>query len=128
MARVRPSAAGSQNQERPATWAQVRIAFETALDRAGIKDFRFHDLRHTFASHFVMRGGSLQDLRKILGHADFKMTLHYAHLSTKHLRAPMERMEGLTSAHRSAQSAKIGSDRRVSSSAPVAQVDRAAVS
>jgi len=40
-------------------WGQVRTAFETALDRAGIKDFRFHDLRHTFSSHFVMRGGSL---------------------------------------------------------------------
>jgi site-specific recombinase XerD len=67
-----------------------------ALKRAGIKGFRFHDLRHTFASHFVMRGGSLKTLQAILGHADYKMTLRYSHLSPAHLRADMERMEGLT--------------------------------
>ena len=112
-------------------WGQVRTAFETALARADIADFRFHDLRHSFASHFAMRGGSLQDLKELLGHSDLKMTLRYAHLSTKHLRQSIERLEGLTrtvSAHRSAQSAKIGADRLVSPDAPVAQVDRAAVS
>ena len=41
----------------------------------------FHDLRHSFASWFVMRGGSLQALLTILGHADIKMTLRYAHLA-----------------------------------------------
>ena len=39
-------------------WGQVRTAFQTALDRAGIKGARFHDLRHSFASHFMMRGGN----------------------------------------------------------------------
>ena len=77
-------------------WGQIRTAFTTALTRAGIEAFRFHDLRHTFASHFLMRGGSLYDLKEILGHSDIKMTMRYAHLSPQHLRAGMERMEGLT--------------------------------
>jgi integrase len=114
-----------------AAWGQVRTAFSQALTRAGIKGFRFHDLRHTFASHFVMRGGSLKALQEILGHADYKMTLRYSHLSPAHLRADMDRMEGLiplASAHGSAQNAVESPRRRVSPYAPVAQVDRAAVS
>lgn len=47
--------------------------------------FRFHDLRHTFASHFVMNGGSLCDLQKLLGHARFEETQRYAHLTPEHL-------------------------------------------
>src|SRR4029453_12486549 len=81
-----------------AAWGQVRTAFTQTLTRAGITGFRFHDLRHTFASHFVMRGGSLKALQEILGHADYKMTLRYSHLSPAHLRADMDRMEGLTPA------------------------------
>src|SRR5215831_8782620 len=75
---------------------QVRTAFSQALMRAGITGFRFHDLRHTFASHFVMRGGSLKALQEILGHADYKMTLRYSHLSPAHLRADVQRLDGLT--------------------------------
>jgi len=55
-----------------------------------------------------MRGGSLKALQEILGHADYKMTLRYSHLSPAHLRADMDRMEGLTpsaSAQGSAQTA-----------------------
>ena len=46
---------------------------------------RFHDLRHCFASHFMMNGGNLYDLQKILGHTQFEMTQIYAHLSPDHL-------------------------------------------
>jgi site-specific recombinase XerD len=49
------------------------------------KTIRFHDLRHTFASQFMMHGGNLYDLQKILGHSDSKMTQIYAHLSPEHL-------------------------------------------
>lgn len=50
---------------------------------AGCRPLRrpFHALRHTFASHFVMSGGSILALQKLLGHADIKMTLLYAHLA-----------------------------------------------
>jgi integrase len=79
-------------------WGQIRRAFEGALAKAGIKDFRFHDLRHTAASHLVMRGATLRDVQEILGHADLKMTQRYAHLSPAHLRGAVERLEGLTHA------------------------------
>ena len=74
----------------------MRPAFESALAKAGIKGFRFHDLRHTAASHLIMRGASLRDVQEILGHADLKMTQRYAHLSPAHLRGAVERLEGLT--------------------------------
>ena len=50
---------------------------------AGIEDFRFHDLRHTFASWYMMNGGDLYELAKILGHSNIKMTERYAKLGKK---------------------------------------------
>jgi site-specific recombinase XerD len=49
------------------------------------KTFRFHDLRHTFASHFMMNGGNIYDLQKILGHTSLEMTQRYAHLAPEHV-------------------------------------------
>ena len=59
--------------------------FKAAQRRAGVQPIRFHDLRHTFASHFMMKGGNVYDLQKILGHSTVKMTERYAHLSPTHL-------------------------------------------
>jgi integrase len=53
----------------------IRTAFENAVDVAKVGELIFHDLRHSFASWFVMRGGSLEALREILGHRDIKLTL-----------------------------------------------------
>ena len=57
-------------------WAleSIRTGFENAVEAAGLGDFTFHDCRHHFASWFVMRGGSRQALKEILGHRDIKMT------------------------------------------------------
>ena len=77
-------------------WGQIRTGFETAIRKAALPDFRFHDLRHTAASHMVMRGRSLKEVQEILGHSDFKMTLRYAHLSPAHLRTAVESLDGLT--------------------------------
>ncbi len=60
-------------------------SFEDMLERAAIKDFRFHDLRHTFASWFMMNGGDLYELAKILGHSNIKMTERYAKLGRQHI-------------------------------------------
>ena len=64
---------------------RVEGSFETILDMAEIRDFRFHDLRHTFASWYMMNGGDLYELAKILGHANIKMTERYAKLAKKHI-------------------------------------------
>jgi integrase len=45
----------------------------------------FHDLRHTFASHFIMNGGNILALQRILGHTSLAMTMRYAHLAPDHL-------------------------------------------
>jgi hypothetical protein len=50
--------------------AKIRTAFESAVERAGLEDFVFHDCRHHFASWFVMRGGGLPALQQLLGHED----------------------------------------------------------
>ncbi|WP_294901906.1 phage integrase [Tatumella sp. UBA2305] len=65
-------------------------SFKTALDRAGIelpKGQRTHVLRHTFASHFMMRGGNILVLQQILGHSTIMMTMRYAHFAPDHLDA-----------------------------------------
>ncbi|HLE12435.1 MAG TPA: tyrosine-type recombinase/integrase [Bacteriovoracaceae bacterium] len=73
--------------------ATSTVAFTNA-DMAGIKNkIRFHDMRHTFASQFMMSGGSLFDLQKILGHTDVKMTLRYAHFSSDHLQKSVQFMD-----------------------------------
>ncbi len=62
----------------------IRTAFEKAKRRAGIKDFRFHDLRHTFASYMVMSGNDILAVKELLGHSSMAMVLRYAHLSREH--------------------------------------------
>ena len=51
-----------------------------------IKNFRFHDLRHTFASHFILCGGDLLTLKEILGHSSMRMVERYADLASAHKR------------------------------------------
>ena len=77
-------------------WGQIRTGFEADVERAGLADFRFHDLRHTAASHLAMRGRPLKEIQEILGHKSFSMTLRYAHLSPRHLRTAVESLVGLT--------------------------------
>ena len=77
----------------------VRSSFGNILRRAKIEDFTFHDLRHTFASHFIMQGGSITSLQKLLGHASLAMTMRYAHLSKGHLQEAMATFTILPSAN-----------------------------
>jgi len=64
----------------------VKKGFNAACRRAGIEDFHFHDLRHTFASHLVMKGANLKAVQRLLGHSDSKMTDRYSHLSPDYLK------------------------------------------
>jgi integrase len=64
---------------------RLEASFEDLLNRAKIRNFRFHDLRHTFASWYMMNGGDLHELAKILGHSNIKMTERYAKLGRQHL-------------------------------------------
>jgi integrase len=67
-------------------YRSFRTSFERAVRRAGIKDFTFHDLRHTFASRLVMRGVDLPTVKELMGHKKIEMTLWYTHLSSDHKR------------------------------------------
>jgi integrase len=71
-------------------YGDVKKAFKAALRRAGIGNFRFHDLRHSFASHLVMNGCNLRAVQQLLGHKDIKMTMRYSHLSKDHLKGAVE--------------------------------------
>ncbi len=78
----------------------IRVAFKNALRRSGIMDFSFHDLRHTFASQVIMKGGSLKDVQELLGHKTMAMTLRYAHLTQEHKKAAVNLLNGLTTCHK----------------------------
>ncbi|MCX5806596.1 MAG: site-specific integrase [Proteobacteria bacterium] len=67
-----------------ARYQEVKRSFATALRKTGIRDFHFHDLRHTFASHLVMAGIDLTTVSRLLGHKSLAMTLRYSHLSPQH--------------------------------------------
>ena len=71
-------------------------AWFNALKRAGIENFRWHDLRHTWASWHVQNGTSLQELQQLGGWASFEMVLRYAHLSSHHLRDAANRIGSIS--------------------------------
>ncbi len=71
---------------------EIGKMFAEALDRAGIADFHFHDLRHTAASALAMNGATLAEIAEVLGHKTLQMVKRYAHLTEGHTRGVVGRM------------------------------------
>jgi integrase len=66
--------------------------FEDAVAEANLRDFTWHDLRHTFASRLVMSGVDLRTVAELLGHKKIQMTMRYAHLAPQHKLAAVEKL------------------------------------
>jgi integrase len=71
-------------------FADVDTSFATALRKSRLLHFRFHDLRHTFASWLVMGGVDIRTVQELLGHKDIRMTMRYAHLAPDHMKRAVE--------------------------------------
>ncbi len=72
------------SQQDPQKPADLRYAWETALEAAQVENFRFHDLRHTAASYLAMNGATLAEIAEVLGHKTLQMAKRYTHLSESH--------------------------------------------
>ncbi|WON74538.1 site-specific integrase [Nitrosospira sp. Is2] len=78
--------------QKPQKPVDLRTPWENALKRADIRDFRFHDLRHSAASYLAMNGASLAEIAEVLGHKTLQMVKRYAHLSEGHTARVVESM------------------------------------
>lgn len=81
-------------QGKPIRWEMTNNAWHTALGKAGIKDFRFHDLRHTWASWHRQAGTSCDELKDLGGWKSRVMVDRYAKYATEHLAVAAARIEG----------------------------------
>ncbi len=76
-------------------FVDLKISFKQACAKAGIEGFRFHDLRHTYASHLAMRGVHMRALQELLGHKTIQMTQCYSHLSPEHLQGAVKLLDDI---------------------------------
>ena len=74
----------------------VRKSFDKLLKTCKIEKFRFHDMRHTYASQLAMSGVDLNTIRELLGHKSLQMTLRYAHLSPDHKRRAVDSLNRIS--------------------------------
>jgi integrase len=88
------------NQDTSKPYKDLKRPFLRACKKAGIRDFHFHDLRHTFASHLVMAGVDLTTVKELLGHKDIKMTLRYAHLAPAHKVKAVDILDNALNGHK----------------------------
>jgi integrase len=77
--------------------ASISVGFSRACRRAGILDFRLHDLRHTCASWMRMKGADIHVVALQLGHKDLRMAARYQHLAPDHLQEAVRRLDGVFS-------------------------------
>ncbi len=75
---------------------ECKAPLRRAFKAAGLRKVKWHMLRHTFASHLIMRGAPLKALQELLGHATIDMTMRYAHLSPDVPRDTVKLLDGVT--------------------------------
>lgn len=80
-------------------FVDIKKSFHTALKNAAIENFRFHDLRHTFASQLIMSGVDFLTVKELLGHKSIEMTLRYSHLSCDHKKRAVKVLDELNGAN-----------------------------
>jgi integrase len=80
-------------------FGSMKTAWANLMKKARIQNFRWHDMRHHFASQLVMAGVDLNTVRELLGHQSLEMTLRYAHLSEDHKTAAIAKLENQTIRH-----------------------------
>ncbi|MFH1116796.1 MAG: site-specific integrase [Pseudomonadota bacterium] len=80
------TAAGCSQDKDGEKYQKMRTGFRNAVKRSRIPHVRFHDLRHTFASHLVMGGVDIRTVQELLGHRDIRMTMRYSHMAPDHMR------------------------------------------
>ncbi|MGH9414275.1 MAG: tyrosine-type recombinase/integrase, partial [Terriglobales bacterium] len=103
-------------RRKPRNW------FEPAIATAGIHDFPWHCLRHTFASRLVMAGVDLRTVQELLGHRTIQMTCRYAHLAPQHRLDAVEKLAAFATVQTATRTATGGFDGAGAASASSAQV------
>jgi len=97
---IEPSRRGLKSQGMFSEWngghvGDIKRSFHTACRKAGITDFRFHDLRHTYASLLTMMGVHIRALQELLGHKTLAMTQRYSHLAPEQLQNAVRLLDGV---------------------------------
>jgi len=77
-------------------YGDVKTGWWTALKKAKIEGFRFHDLRHTFGSRLGMKGYDIKTIAELMGHKDIKMTMRYSHPTPEHKKRAVESLDEVT--------------------------------
>ncbi|HUT71007.1 MAG TPA: site-specific integrase, partial [Desulfatiglandales bacterium] len=78
-------------------YTDVKTGWWTALKRAGIENFTFHGMRHTFGSRLGMAGEDLRTIQELMGHKDINMTMRYSHPTPEHKKRAVEKLDEVTS-------------------------------
>ena len=83
----------ASSEGKPLDPSMLSHDFATIAKQVGLSGVRFHDLRHTYASHLAMRGVDIRKIQELLGHRDITMTVRYSHLSNADLREAVKRLD-----------------------------------
>jgi len=77
-------------------YGDVKTGWWSALKKAKIEGFRFHDLRHAFGSRLGMAGVDIRTIQELMGHKDIKMTMRYSHPTPEHEKNAVKVLDGVT--------------------------------